>query len=191
MPIANFSSGLDGLSRQSIGVNITPDDIAWLWMVMTKTFGYKFLNCFGDSDEGVWLQGLQDLTRQQLAYGFQKMLRTITDDERKKQASWPPNMKEFRMYCEQQVADLGLPNVHRAFAEMEKNQLLKNPCWSHPLVCLAAEKMEGLYAAHRGILFEYFERIYENLIKQFVSGALSSLPKCRLTRSAKKLIASK
>ena len=59
-----------------------------------------------------WYEALKDLTSDDLNYGFKKMLVTITDEERKRREAWPPNVKEFRMYCERRLQDFDLPQIH-------------------------------------------------------------------------------
>ncbi len=158
---------------------ITDKDIAWLWVNLTKAFGYKFLRNFGEKDNGIWLEALKDLSREDLEYGFKRAIKTTTDEEREKYEAWPPNVKEFRLYCERRLKDFGLPEPHAAFEEAQNNNYMGNPFWSHPLVKMAAKQLNK--SDHYVVSTDYpvFRKIYDFLCQRFMRGeglCLSRLP---------------
>lgn len=126
------------------------------------------MKLFGVKDNGVWLEALSDLAPEDLSYGFKKLLKSISEKERESAESWPPNVKEFRMLCERQLSDYGLPNVHRAFSEYEKNEWRLQPQWSHPLVAEAVQHFKADPYADRGTLFSGFAVIYEALVRKYL-----------------------
>ena len=126
------------------------------------------MKLFGVKDSGVWLEALSDFAPEDLSYGFKKVLKSISEKERDNGECWPPNVKEFRMLCERRLSDYGLPDVHRAFNEYEKNEWRPNPQWTHPLVAEAAKHFKPDPENHRGILFSGFSAIYEALVRDFL-----------------------
>ena len=178
--------GCNSVAEQLYEQFITQQDIAWLWVNMTKAFGYKFINNYGDRDNGIWYTVLRDLTRADLAYGFWKVLFTVSEDELLKKKVWPPNVKEFRMFCERQFEDYGLVAVQKAFREMENSRWTVMPMWSHPLVCLASSLVKDDEDVSRGIIYERFKKIYSELADKFMCGKFIKFPKCKLLPSSYK-----
>lgn len=70
---------------------ITDEHIAHLWQFMARFFGYRWLNSYGDSDNGTWLAGLCDVTPDQILRGI--------DVVRLSGKEWPPTLPEFRKMC--------------------------------------------------------------------------------------------
>ncbi len=163
---------LSALKSHTVGLltgkRISENDMAWLWTHMTSAYGFKFMKLYGTKDNGVWLEALSDLAPEDLSYGFKKLLKTITQNECESKEAWPPNVKEFRMYCDRNLSDYGLPDVNRAFIELERNEWRAQPVWSHVLVREAASKLKPDPLAHRGILFEQFAGIYEALVQDYL-----------------------
>jgi len=54
-------------------------------------FGYRWLNTYGESDNGVWLAGLCDVTPEKIVNGI--------DTCRLSGKEWPPTLPEFRKMC--------------------------------------------------------------------------------------------
>lgn len=153
-----------------MSLTITDKDIAWLWVSLTKAFGYKFLKNFGEKDNGIWLEALKDLTREDLEYGFKRALKITTVEEREKFEAWPPNVKEFRMYCERRLNDFGLPEVHIAFAEVQNNNYLSNKHWSHPIVKIATRQFNKSNSYVNDTDYPLFKKIYDSLCQRFMRG---------------------
>lgn len=149
---------------------ITIKDIAWLWVNLTTAFGYKFLKNFGEKDNGVWFEALKDLTREDLEYGFKRAIRLTTTEEREKFESWPPNVKEFRMYCERRLQDFNLPEPHIAFAQAKNNNYTKNQYWSHPLIKLATHQLRKKDSYIHDEDYDLFKKAYNSLCQQFMRG---------------------
>ena len=140
-------------------------------MNLTKAFGYKFIQNFGEKDNGIWLDVLKDLTPDDLAYGFERMLKTTTKDEREKREAWPPNVKEFRMHCERRLEDFNLPAPHTAFAEAKSNSYLSTPNWTHPLIQLANQQLKKKPDHFiRNDDYGVFSKIYGSLCQRFMRG---------------------
>ncbi len=64
---------------------------------MTRIYGHKWTSSFGESDDGTWLKGLQDLPLEMIREGLECCL-TQTD-------TWPPTLPEFRQLC------IGVPDM--------------------------------------------------------------------------------
>lgn len=142
---------------------INVNDIALLWVKMTKVFGFRFTRLYGTKDNGIWLDVLRCLTPEALAYGFRHLLRCYCLESTTTEL-WPPNALEFRRYCERRLVDFGLPSTSAAFEEAKNNRYLKKSRWSHPLVQLAADELEKkdgewIYAED----FNAFQRSYKRL----------------------------
>lgn len=164
------------IAKNQGSLSLTQQDIALLWVKMAKAYGYKFINNFGEKDTGIWFEALKDLTSDDLDYGFKKMLVTITDEERKKHEAWPPNVKEFRMYCERRLKDFDLPEVHEAFSEAQNNNYLSRPYWSHPLVLTAKNRLNKRpndYVMDED--YRSFSAIYRDLCQKFMRGEAMNL----------------
>ncbi len=160
-----------------MSLTITDKDIAWLWLSLTKAFGYKFLKNFGEQDNGVWLEALKDLKREDLEYGFKRVIRLVTQEEREKYEAWPPNVKEFRMYCERRFEDFGLPRAHVAFAEAQNNERITNEFWTHPLVRVAAFQLKKkTMGSIDDENYPNFKKIYSALCYRFMRGEALCLP---------------
>lgn len=150
------------------GKFIDAGDIAWLWMHMTQAYGYKFIKHYGKKDHGVWLEALSDLAFEDVVFGFKKLMKTLSAQEREHRESWPPNVKEFRLYCERNLSDYGLPTANRAFSEYEKNEWRAHAEWSHAIVAETARRFKPDPDAHGGIWFSEFSKIYEALVKEYL-----------------------
>ncbi len=151
---------------------ITEKDIAWLWMAMTKAYGYKFVRNYGEKDNGIWFDGLKNLTAEDLVYGFRKALSTTNEEERSKGEAWPPNLKELRMFCERRLKDFGLPTAGKAFDEIEVSRHLSNPHWSHPIVRRAMQFIDAnRFDGNRYYLFREFKEVYEEFCQHYMRGA--------------------
>ncbi len=157
-------------------MRITDKDIAWLWVNLTKAFGYKFLRNFGEKDNGIWFEVLKDLTREDLEYGFKRAIRITTEEEREKFEAWPPNVKEFRMYCERRLKDFGLPQPHAAFAEAQNNNYTRSKYWSHPLVKQATKQLNKPDGCVDSVDYPIFKKIYNFLCQRFMRGEGLRLP---------------
>lgn len=143
---------------------------------MTKAYGFKFISNYGDKDDDVWFEGLKDLTRADLDYGFKKMLCTVTAEERQKREAWPPNVKEFRVYCEERFKQFGLLIIEEAFAEVKNNNDFVNPYWSHPLILEAKNRLNKKPDDKvTSKDFQLFAIIYRELCQRFMNGEAISL----------------
>ncbi len=169
---------------------VTPKVVGWLWIQLAQAFGHRFVSQFGEKDDGTWYEGLKDLSAETVRRGFYHLLKSFSAEEKRSGQIWPPNLKEFRWWCEdqenqnsteQQRKRAMLPNVHQAFLEMEKNQYRITPLWSHPLVCLAASRVPNPDESYRDRAFNAFQPIYEDLVHRFLHGETLSLPNCYLT----------
>lgn len=159
---------------------ITSKNIAWLWMTLTRIYGHRFITHFGEKDDGIWLYALSDLTCDDLAYGIQKLLLEV---ETQQGEAWPPNLIEFRKLCEKSLSDFGLPTVHKAFAEMEKNQYLSTPFWSHPIICITVELLENSDDGRRDLLFRNFASVYDEVTKRYMECYLQASSRIGLNSS--------
>ena len=116
---------------------ITRGDISQLWEDLTQAFGHKFLSNFGDRDNGVWFEALKNLTKVEVSQGFDNLLKTITPEEREKKQAWPPNVKEFYLYCLDAFKDQGVPSIQEAYHQCQQNLSLKMHNWHHPAIFYA------------------------------------------------------
>ena len=69
---------------------LTSQHIAKLWIELAATYGHKF-KPFGESDGGTWLRGLRGLSPNQIAHGFNLLIKEMHD--------WPPSLPEFKKLC--------------------------------------------------------------------------------------------
>lgn len=152
-------------------MSITDKDIAWLWVSLTKAFGYKFLRNFGEKDNGIWREALKDLTREDLEYGFKRAIKMTTAEEREKFEAWPPNVKEFRMFCQRRFKDFDLPEVHYAFIEAKNNNYLSKPYWSHPIIFMAKNQLNKKCEEYvEDEDYPAFSKVYSSLCQRFMRG---------------------
>lgn len=105
-----------------------------------------------------------------------------SEQERQSKEAWPPNAKEFRLYCERRFEDYGLPPAHKAYYEIENNRWLSYPLWSHPLVCLAASLIEG--EEEGSDCYQTFCDLYASLTERYMRGEPLKLPACCLLPGA-------
>lgn len=125
---------------------------------MHQVFGYRWSNQYGDADDGTWLDGLSDMSREQLAIGMARVRRTASTNARGE--AWPPNLVEFRQGCALRMEDFGLPKEIDAFHEAYRViSGTKVADWSHPAVGLAAQEVKWRnYSDEAG--FRHFEELY-------------------------------
>jgi len=83
------------------------DHIETLWVKMAMIYGHKWVSGYGESDDGTWLRGLQDLTPGALAKGLEACLHRLD--------IWPPTLPEFRLLC------LGLPDITTTIGNVMNN----------------------------------------------------------------------
>jgi hypothetical protein len=145
-----------------IFTKLTKEDLGWLWMALSDAFGNKFTNTYGSKVNNIWFHGLKHLTVADLRFGFRRMLDHISDHERESGEAWPPNLKEFRMFCEKRPEDFQLPSAGKAFREVENNYYLKNKVWSHPIVAQSAVSISER-AENRAQAYQQFKLKYDAL----------------------------
>ncbi len=121
---------------------------------------------------------MKDLSREDLEYGFKRAIRTTTAEEREKYESWPPNVKEFRMYCERRLKDFGLPETHAAFSEAKNNNYTSSQYWSHPLVKMATQQLKKSDNYVDNADYPVFKKIYDFLCQRFMRGEGLRLTNC-------------
>lgn len=73
--------------------------VANLWVLMTKTYGHKFVSNYGLADDGTWARGLAGITAEQLATGMARCIEQSAERCRKGHEDWPPTLPEFRAMC--------------------------------------------------------------------------------------------
>jgi hypothetical protein len=86
---------------------ITDEHIAHLWRFMVMFYGYRWLNSYGEADDGTWLTSLHDLTPDQILVGI--------DTCRLSGKEWPPTLPEFRAMCRPNT-----PAYHLPFKKLQK-----------------------------------------------------------------------
>jgi hypothetical protein len=149
--------------------SITKQDISNLWVVLTKAYGHKFINSFGETDNGVWYEALKDLSPAELAYGLKRVLTSFSESELATKQAWPPNVKEFRMHCELKLRDYGIPGSSKAFDEVENhfNYNIRN--WSHPLLAEISQQLDpSLFHLPRHAAYQRFKAMYDYMAKKHV-----------------------
>ena len=147
---------------------LTTADIATLWLQLTEIYSSRFVNCYGESDSGVWYQALADLHFESISHGLQAMLR----DERFE--TWPPNCTQFRKLCLSHAGYNVLPTVHKAWHEAHSNMKSRYPIWSHAAVKFTVKclSVDALVAARTDIAFAKFQHIYERVCKHVQQGQI-------------------
>lgn len=153
---------------------ITSRDIALLWMRMTNLFGNKFVANYGVKDNGAWLMALEDLTPNDLRYGFERMIRQLSAEERKIFEVWPPNGKVFRLLCEKRFEDFGLPHVNKAVNEI-RLQWRDGKNFSHPLIGIALDMTGENEQVESYEFFVRFRTVYNELCESYMNGELAGL----------------
>lgn len=68
-------------------------------------YGFKWTSSYGEKDDGTWLKGLSDVTKEEIGIGLEKC--RTSDDE------WPPTLPMFRDRCK---AKQFAATCHRPFA---------------------------------------------------------------------------
>ena len=104
--------------------------IARLWERMAAVYGHRWTSAYGDADDGTWLQGLADMTPEQIGHAIG---RCATRDD-----AWPPSLPEFRRLCLPDPEELGLPDEQSAY------RMACHLDWSHPAVYEAAQQVGTL-----------------------------------------------
>lgn len=143
-----------------------------LWVKMTQAFGHRFISGYGEKDEGVWLEGLGDLTVYDIARGFKQMLRDLENIEMG-QTIWPPNVMEFRAYC---LGSTKMPSAGVSFNEVKGSWYVSQLFCTHPAGYQAAlwvgydRLSQSGYAA-----FDDYKKVYD-LLCRAVRGGLEMLP---------------
>ncbi|MBU2708849.1 hypothetical protein KCM76_22840 [Zooshikella marina] len=146
---------------------LTRADISELFVRMVDSYGQKWSSQFGVVDKNdTWLNGLNGLTQQQLAAGFERCIKLET--------VWPPTLPQFRKLCIE-AGCVGLPNVADAYEEACLHA--DNPTehkWSHEIVYLAGKKV-GWYelrghAVDANALKRRFNYAYESLKNNLMTG---------------------
>ena len=157
---------------------IDKEDISILWENLAQTFGNKFINSFGCNDNGIWFEVLKNLTKLELEQGFKTMLNSYTQQERDKKEVWPPNAKEFNLYCQEPYKHYNMPNLLEAYHEAQCHLNNLTDAWSHPVVFYSA-----LYAGV-GVIKEdfwvkkisHFKPYYIVLCQLYTEGLSIKLP---------------
>src|SRR5687767_12430879 len=70
---------------------LTPRHLEALWERMVRIYGKKWIDNFGEADDGTWLTGLYDVTPHEIARGL--------DACRTSRSPWPPTLPQFRALC--------------------------------------------------------------------------------------------
>jgi len=153
-----------------MSTNVTQEDIAWLWVAMGNAFGHKFMSTYGERDSGVWQAVLSDLTSHDIRYGFIRMMRDISEGERKSYQAWPPNLKEFRVYCEWRKEDFGFPGASKAFDELENHFNIGVSNWSHNALSLLAKDMDPtLFHLPTPLAYKRFRELYDDFCRDYMA----------------------
>ena len=165
-------------TRLSMLKPIDEEDISILWENLAQTFGNKFINGFGCSDNGVWFEVLKNLTKLELHQGFKAMLNTYTQHEREKKEVWPPNAKEFNLYCEEPYKPYNIPSLLEAYNEAQRHLNNRTFSWSHPVVFYGA-MYAGMYEIKEDFWVQkisLFKPYYLMLSQLYIEGLASKLP---------------
>lgn len=70
---------------------LTAEHMRVLWERMVRIYGRKWVDNFGEIDDGTWLAGLFDVKPKQVMVGIDKC--------RTSSSPWPPTLPEFRAMC--------------------------------------------------------------------------------------------
>jgi hypothetical protein len=94
---------------------VTDEHIAYLWRCMVMFYGYRWLNSYGEADDGTWRAGLCDVTPDQILHGI--------DSLRLSGKEWPPTLPEFRKMCVPVVVPYHVPHQRRLeqYVDWDKN----------------------------------------------------------------------
>jgi hypothetical protein len=135
---------------------------------MTAIYGPLFVSKHGMSDNGIWLETLQDLTPKAMESG---MLRLKQLKGAKAFIDFPPNCLQFRALCLAFYEELHLPTASEAYREIKGKYYSTGPYWSHKIVkyiayhlpqdFLLIEQEQKAYA-----LFETLYREIGDLVRQ-------------------------
>jgi hypothetical protein len=98
---------------------------------MAEVFGHRWVSSFGDEPNQSWIDGLADMTPEDLRFGL-SALKGWRDE-------WPPNLLQFRALCRPTIED-----AHRIY----------RPALPEPPEAKAARTASGLHhlAALKGKL---------------------------------------
>lgn len=157
---------------------ITKRDVSELWVNMAQAFGLRFTSSFGEQDNGVWYEILRSLTRLELAQGFKSMLKSYKPNERERKEVWPPNAKEFYLFCIDAFKPYSIPSLQKAYSECQDNLSFNWQHWSHPVVFYAL-----LYMANQTIKEDFrhdkiglFKPYYLMMTQLYLSNRLPKVP---------------
>ncbi|WP_445621318.1 replication protein P [Kushneria sp. Sum13] len=150
----------------------------YVFNAMRSMFGSRFVSQWGDWDEtGLWLAEVAHLPRRYLELGLGHLRTQVQDAARAGREAWPPQPVEFAALCEPTAADLGMPDVTRAW--QEANDHAHDPAghrWSHEAVRLAGYAI-GWRVLHetsdpgkRKALGNRFNREYQALVNRVMAG---------------------
>lgn len=143
-------------------------DVRHLFKRLAAIYGYSFLSQYQDVYQELqndWLEGLQNLTPQQLERGI-----LYCRDQRNEK--WPPAVGEFRSYCYPTLAELGIPEPEEGY------RYAVNSDWRHPIVWLAVERIGAFEFRTQSekAVKPQFLAIYTKLAQEAVEGKRFQLP---------------
>lgn len=160
------------------GPRVSAEDMDHLFDAMRSMFGNRFVSQWGNWDEsGLWLAELSHLPRRFLELGLKHLRTQVQEAARAGGEAWPPQPVEFAALCEPTAADLGMPDVTRAW--QEANDHAHDPAghrWSHEAVRLAGYAIgwrvlhETTAQGQRERLGKRFSREYQALVNRVVAG---------------------
>jgi len=118
--------------------------ISRVWEKMSAIYGHRWVSAYGlHVDETgkvsqaaeTWAMGLSGLSREQLAHGFDYLLKNGQE--------WPPTLPEFREMCMQASADVpGLNEVVSILANARSREGSLADRFRHPLVLAIAQEVD-------------------------------------------------
>lgn len=144
-----------------------------LWERLTEIYGMSFTRQFGDlggSGYVTWLEGLSDVSPEQLKIGIEKSVKSGRE--------FPPNLTTFRAYC-MDYAAYGLPSLDDAYHEAARAPYpVTAHRWSHPAVYHAGADTGWfeLRTLPAHISKKKFEERYAIRCKQVAAGEELPLP---------------
>lgn len=104
------------------------------------------------------------------------MLKTFPQQEPRKKEVWPPNVKEFYLYCNEAFKPIA--SVREAYYECQDNLGINMQYWSHPIVFYSM-----LYAGSDLIKQDFklqnlahFKKTYLVMVQLQLRGILPALP---------------
>ncbi len=156
---------------------ISEYDIAELWINLTQAFGQRFTSSYGEQDNGVWLEMLRDFTRIELGQGFKIMLSHFKQQERERKEVWPPNVKEFYLYCCDIFKYHGLASPRAAYDEAQYN-ISGGWHWSHPTIFYATVCMNDPFIKNDDFhtKLKFYKKYYLMTLQLHLTGRLPMLP---------------